>query len=55
MAKKQPKFNQPGDASIVSYGTKKQPKIPIASNSNALDGVKKKTIPLWDLPKGGGR
>ena len=44
--------NQPGDASIVGYSTKKQPKIPVVAPNDPLKGVVKKTVPLWDLPKG---
>jgi hypothetical protein len=51
MAKSKPAFNQPGDASILGYTDKRQPKVPVVGNTDALKGVKVKTLPLWDLPK----
>ena len=43
--------NLPKDAMIVNYSDTPQKKPTIVSSPKSLDGVEKKTIPLWDMPK----
>lgn len=52
MRKLKKNFNQPGDASIVGYTSKKQPKVPVVGQNDTLKGIQKKTVPIWDVPKG---
>lgn len=53
MPKGKSKSNLPNDIIITNYSDKPQKRKTPLTGKSTLDGIEKKTIPLFDLPKGG--